>query len=230
MAHNSPFSAEGGQKSKTRTVVKNPRGQKKAFTAAQVTDLTERLQEDAHNPELPEATVRNLALFRVAVCSMLRASDLLALKLADVWDFEYGVRPEFTVPQKKTGRAITCYLSERTQQALNGWLHVDNGAALYLQPTDPSEAIVTIKNYSVFAISDRQYRNIVRSWAKRLGLNPDFYSTHSMRRTKAKEVYAQTKDIETVRRALGHNSIETTRLYLGVEKEEVEKKLRGVEI
>jgi integrase len=213
----------------------NLRGQKKAFTAAQAADLSDRLIADASRPypNLPhDREIRDAALFRVALCSMLRASDVLNLRLKDVWS-ERGAKPkaEFTIIQKKTKQPITCYLSEVTIEILWEWIAYDFGSALYTDPkVDAPELIEKVQNYKIFGISDRQYRNIVQAWAKRIGLDPKFYSTHSLRRTKAKEIYAQHKNIEAIRIALGHKSIETTKVYLGVEQDEVEHLIRKTKI
>lgn len=230
MANNSPISVAGGQKKKTGTVRTAPSGQKKAFTAAQVADLTDRLADDAHQANKGERAVRDYALFRVAVCSMLRASDLLNLRLIDVWDRQEGVRREFTVTQKKTQRHTTCFIADQTQQALSEWLHLNFGAALYPLPKEQATIAAEIDQELVFPISDRQYRNIVHAWAQRIGLNSKLYSTHSLRRTKAKEIYTQTRDVESIRRLLGHSSIAATHAYLGVDRDEVEQVARRVEI
>jgi integrase len=50
-----------------------------------------------------------------------------------------------------------------------------------------------------------------------IGLDPDMYGTHSMRRTKATLIYRKTKNIRAVQILLGHSKIESTVRYLGVE-------------
>ncbi|MBY8300044.1 integrase [Vibrio fluvialis] len=53
-----------------------------------------------------------------------------------------------------------------------------------------------------------------------LGLNADYYGTHSMRRTKATLIYARTKNIRAVQILLGHSKLDNTIRYLGVELED----------
>ncbi|WP_425353174.1 tyrosine-type recombinase/integrase [Asticcacaulis solisilvae] len=43
------------------------------------------------------------------------------------------------------------------------------------------------------------------------------YSTHSMRRTKAAQIYKQTGNLRAVQIPLGHTKLESTVRYLGVE-------------
>lgn len=48
-------------------------------------------------------------------------------------------------------------------------------------------------------------------------LDPGDYSSHSLRRTKAAFVYAQTSNIEVVRELLGQKSTAETSAYLGID-------------
>ena len=43
------------------------------------------------------------------------------------------------------------------------------------------------------------------------------YGTHSMRRTKAAQIYRKTGNLRAVQLLLGHTKIESTVLYLGIE-------------
>ncbi|GAM68050.1 phage integrase [Vibrio sp. JCM 19236] len=72
-------------------------------------------------------------------------------------------------------------------------------------------------------ISYSYYRSIIREWAQKLGLNADYYGTHSMRRTKATLVYERTKNIRAVQILLGHSKLDNTIRYLGVELEDALK-------
>ena len=43
------------------------------------------------------------------------------------------------------------------------------------------------------------------------------YGTHSMRRTKAAQIYSKTGNLRAVQLLLGHTKIESTVRYLGIE-------------
>ena len=43
------------------------------------------------------------------------------------------------------------------------------------------------------------------------------YGTHSMRRTKAAQIYRKTGNLRAVQLLLGHSKIESTVRYLGIE-------------
>ena len=50
-----------------------------------------------------------------------------------------------------------------------------------------------------------------------IGLDPRFYGTHSLRRTKATLIYKKTGIFRAVQLLLGHMKIESTVRYLGIE-------------
>ena len=69
-------------------------------------------------------------------------------------------------------------------------------------------------------ISIRQYARLVDEWVGGIGLRPEEYGTHSLRRTKASIIYKATGNLRAVQILLGHTKIETTVRYLGVEVED----------
>ena len=50
-----------------------------------------------------------------------------------------------------------------------------------------------------------------------IGLDPCFYGTHSLRRTKTTLIYKKTGNLRAVQLLLGHTKIESTVRYLGIE-------------
>jgi site-specific recombinase XerD len=66
-------------------------------------------------------------------------------------------------------------------------------------------------------LSTRQYARIVRSWVASAGLDSSAYGTHSLRRTKAAQIYKKTGNLRAVQLLLGHTKLESTVRYLGIE-------------
>ena len=66
-------------------------------------------------------------------------------------------------------------------------------------------------------LTTRQYARIVKSWITLIGLEPENYGTHSMRRTKATLIYRRTKNLRAIQLLLGHTKLESTVRYLGIE-------------
>ena len=66
-------------------------------------------------------------------------------------------------------------------------------------------------------MTTRQYARLVSSWVTTIGLDPHFFGTHSLRRTKATLIYRRTGNLRAVQLLLGHTKIESTVRYLGIE-------------
>jgi integrase len=66
-------------------------------------------------------------------------------------------------------------------------------------------------------LSTRQYAKIVDAWVSSIGLAPNEYGTHTMRRTKATLIYRRAKNLRAVQLLLGHTKLESTVRYLGIE-------------
>ena len=56
------------------------------------------------------------------------------------------------------------------------------------------------------------------------------YGTHSMRRTKAAQIYRKTGNLRAVQLLLGHTKIESTVRYLGIEVDDALSLFEQVEL
>lgn len=152
--------------------------------------------------------VRDLALFNLAIDSKLRGCDLVKLRVCDIAHHN-RILPRAIVIQQKTGRPVQFEITEHTRKAVTAWMektHLNSGDFLFPSRVKASPHITT-----------RQYGRIVKNWVASIGLDPDVYGTHSMRRTKATLIYRKTKNIRAVQLLLGHTKLESTVRYLGVE-------------
>jgi integrase len=145
---------------------------------------------------------RDLAIFNLAIDSKLRACDLVKLRLDDVY-LGNNVRHRATVVQKKTGRPV------QSRSSIEAWLPMlrANGSR-FLFPS---------RLHASPHISTRQYSRLVHHWVKSIGLEAASYGTHSMRRTKAAQIYRKTGNLRAIQLLLGHTKLESTVRYLGIE-------------
>jgi integrase len=146
-----------------------------------------------------------LALFNVAIDSELRGCDVVALKVDDLAPGGYAA-DRATVRQKKTGR-VKFELTESTRQAIDDYVRMKgkkSGEYLFAGRR-PSGHVTT-----------RQYARLLSRWLADIGLDPHFFGTHSLRRTKATLIYRRTGNLRAVQLLLGHTEIESTVRYLGI--------------
>lgn len=66
----------------------------------------------------------------------------------------------------------------------------------------------------------RQYARLVDEWVTAIGLPPEEYGTHSLRRAKASMIYKATGNLRAIQILLGRSKIENTVRYLGVDVED----------
>ena len=155
-----------------------------------------------------QGSARNLALFNLAIDSKLRACDLTRLRIDDIWSAGRA-RDRATIVQRKTGRPVQFEVTEQTRASLERWVPSAQAAGgAYLFPSRFRHSI---------HLSTRQYARIVRGWVESIGLDATAYGTHSLRRTKAAQIYRKTGNLRAVQLLLGHTKLESTVRYLGIE-------------
>jgi integrase len=175
-------------------------GQKRPLKPKEVWAIRIRLQLEKRS--------RDLALFNLAIDSKLRGCDLVRLQVNDVCVGDQ-MRDRTTVIQRKTGRPVQFEITEQTRTAIREWLaNSELGNTAYLFPS---------RLRGQLHISTRQYARIVHRWVERAGLDGAAYGTHSMRRTKAAQIYKKTGNLRAVQLLLGHTKLESTVRYLGIE-------------
>jgi integrase len=151
---------------------------------------------------------RELALFDLGIDSKLRACDLVNLRVRDICHGD-RVAGRATVLQQKTQRPVQFGISPDTRLAVEAWIRTAGLTAdNYLFPSRVRRSP---------HLGTRQYARILDGWVLSVGLDPEGYGTHSMRRTKASLIYRRTKNFRAVQQLLGHSKLESTVRYLGIE-------------
>jgi integrase len=79
--------------------------------------------------------------------------------------------------QRKTKRPVQFELTDQTRDSVSAWI-----AKAQLKP---NEFLFPSRMRPSPHLSTRQYAKIVDSWVGSIGLDPNEYGTHTMRRTKA---------------------------------------------
>ena len=151
---------------------------------------------------------RHLALFNLAIDSRLRGCDVVALKVDDVAPNGYAI-DRATIRQKKTGRPVKFELTEQTRQAVDDYLKSAG--------KKPGQVLFDGRRGADHGMTTRQYARLLSEWIASIGLDPRFFGTHSLRRTKATLIYRRTGNLRAVQLLLGHTKIESTVRYLGIE-------------
>jgi len=165
-------------------------GQQDAFTPAQV----KRIRQALTHRGVPG--LRDLALFSVAIDTMLRGQDLLDLTVKDVQLPNGTIRSVIKVARTRRKPPVRCALSEATAKTLEKWITSSGKKRTdYLFPGGaPSGSR---------PMSGRQLSRLLKFWVTEAGLDPKKYGNESLRRTKALHILNSTGDLGAVRVLLG---------------------------
>ena len=151
---------------------------------------------------------KELALFNLAIDSKLRGCDLVKLQVRDI---AHGTRvmSRAMVMQQKTKRPVQFEITQQTRESITEWLQE---ASL-----KSDDFLFPSRIHDTPHITTRHYARIVKAWFSLIGLDPNDYGTHSLRRTKATLIYRRTKNLRAVQLLLGHKRLDSTIRYLGIE-------------
>lgn len=179
------------------------------LTEAEQAQLVENLDEKA------PTKLRKLCLIRVMLDCGLRASEVLSLKTRNIdW---------------KTGKLKVCgkgkkervlYLSDENLALLQKWLDVRRQ--------------LRYQNEYLFVRMDgkpmttRNLRRIFTWQVEKVGLVDKHVHPHTCRHTFATDLLKKTKNLRLVQKALGHESIATTEIYLHIHDAEMEAAMKGL--
>ena len=179
-------------------------GAKQPLKPQQVWAVRFRLHQDRR--------LRDRAMFDLAIDSKLRGCVLVKINVGDLVIGD-RVRSRAIVVQQKTGRPVQFELLDSARSSILAWLERRGGT---LDDFSSFRAGATTPGTSAPVSMLR----LVGEWVTSIGLRHEDYGTHSLRRTKAAVIYKQMGNLRAVQILLGHNKIESTVRYLGVDVED----------
>ena len=180
-------------------------GQKDAFTPDQVKRIRNVLARREGRG------LRDLALFSVAIDTMLHGPELLNLTVKDVQRPDGAIRSVIKVARPQRRPPVRCALYKASATTLKRWIAVSGKKRTdYIFPSRRAG--------SSRAMTVRQLSRLLKLWIAEAGLNPKQYGNESLRRTEALHILNSTGDLETVRVLLGHAKIASTAHYLLIAK------------
>ena len=159
--------------------------------------------------------IRNRGLFMLGVSTGGRISELLSLKIGDVYQNKRAVTDllfdKSIVKGGEVSRAVPVNRDgRRAIEELIGW-HSER-----YPNTDKNRPLFPSRNgQGEKRMSRRTAHDVLKSAFEAAGLNGHL-ATHSLRKSFAQRLYDRTGDIFAVQEMLGHKSVATTQKYLGV--------------
>lgn len=204
--------------------IKIPKTKKEAFTEAQIEQLRFSIGDD----------IRLICIFELLLSTWCRISELVQIKLNDISE-----NKETVLVHGKGSKDRTCYISAKAKIYLQKYLseRTDDNEYLF-----PNCRIAVNSNESISAeckkaklkpkdwwkskelvstghIDKSSVESALRNLGKRA--NVEKVHPHRFRRTGATFALRRGMPIEQVSKILGHESIETTQIYLDISEQEL---------
>ena len=164
---------------------------------------------DVPNRRYPTG-VRNKAMLSVMLNMGLRVSEVAELKVSDVNIDKKKLR----VVNGKGGKDRDLIIPGYTLELLEKWMTI-KPESRYFFSTLVGDKVAT-----------RYIQDMVKRYKKRSKIDKNV-TPHTFRHTFATEFYRQTKDIETLRKILGHADVSTTQIYITLANIDVENAMNG---
>lgn len=162
---------------------------------------------------------RNYALVTFGFNTALRASDILNLKISDIFDENNNYRQNIIIREQKTGKKKDLFLNDTLKEALN----------LYLSTRDnitPDEYLFASSNKkNNYKLDVRSFSRLMKEAGREIGLS-ERLGSHTCRKTFARQVLSNNPNnpniIISVSQALNHSSPSVTYRYADITKTEMQ--------
>ncbi len=154
--------------------------------------------------------LRNKAMLSLMLHCGLRVSEVVNLRPGNINLTKGKLRVEAGKGNKDRDLAVPEYLTD----LLDNWRKKRPESNFFFSALNGKK------------LSIRYLQQMVKRYASKIGINKNI-SPHTLRHTYATQYYKQTKDIETLRRILGHSDISTTTIYITLANIDVENGMKS---
>lgn len=170
-----------------------------------------------------EFSSRNMTLFELGVSTGYRSQDIVCLTIGEIKEALY--LGYFEIQEQKQYKSYLTYIKKHPNSKKKPPKKRKIGIGKSLEET--LKQYIKGKRNSQYAfpskkgtyITSKSFSRILKEVGEELGLKN--ISGHSMRKTFARKIYDRYGELERVRQRLGHKSIETTKIYLGLYDEDI---------
>lgn len=154
--------------------------------------------------------LRNLAIMKIMINCGLRVSEVIELRRINI----NLLTGKLAVIEGKGGRDRNLKIPIKLLPLLIKWVRVGPQKDFFFSSLAGRK------------LSRKYLFQMIKQYSKKAGILKKI-SPHSLRHFFATEFYRQTKDIETLRKILGHASIITTTIYITLANIDVEKSMES---
>ncbi|WP_347938687.1 site-specific tyrosine recombinase XerD [Rickettsia oklahomensis] len=190
----------------------------KILSIDQIKSLLEYCSQDS----TPEG-IRLNAMIHLLYASGLRVSELVSLKLVDIFNKMSGeVKKVFSVLGKGNKERVVV-INEKAVISIVQYLAIRD---IFVNKAKPKNLIYLFPSSSIAGYMTRQnFAILLKSAALYAGLNPEHISPHILRHSFASHLLEGGADLRVIQELLGHADISTTQIYTHLQTNHLKKAL-----
>ena len=163
---------------------------------------------------LREGNYRDWLLFSLGLNFALRISDLLKLRVSDVYDIDMFPKDRFILREKKTGRENLITINNGSKESLVRYHRLTR-----IQYAN--DFLFRSRQGSGKPIGRVQAYRIINKLVRRVGLKDMNCGAHSLRKSWGYHAYRRFNlSLDDIMLKLNHQSIKSTKRYIGLTAEE----------
>lgn len=167
--------------------------------------------------------IRGRAILALMLNMGLRVSEVVNLRPGDLNLTKCKLR----VVNGKGGKDRDLIIPVYTAEILKAWKQVrPQGSSYFFTTVKNKKAGNRFDSVKGSKLGKRSVQFMVKRYAEKAGINKEI-TPHTLRHTFATNFYRQTKDIETLRKLLGHSDISTTQIYVTLANIDIENAMLG---
>ncbi len=175
-------------------------------------DEKQHLIQTVENLATPFYKTRDIAIFKLFLCTGIRVSELTNLKIPDLELHSKGI--SYIHVRRKGGNEVQLPINNKTAYAIRIYLSKQ-------KRTNLTAPVFVSKNNN--PLEANSVYHLVKHYLKKAGITKKKWGPHILRHTVGVSLRRQGVDIATIQNLLGHKKLETTAIYLNVEPQDLER-------
>lgn len=172
----------------------------------------EHLEHTVENKATPFYKARDIAIFKLFLCTGIRVSELTNLRIQDLELHSKGI--SYIHVRRKGGNEVQLPINNKAAYAIKMYL-------AKRKDTNATAPVFVSKNNN--PLEPNSVYHLVKHYLREASISKKKWGPHILRHTVGVSLRRRGVDIATIQNLLGHKKLETTAIYLNVEPQDLEK-------
>jgi integrase/recombinase XerD len=180
---------------------------------------------DFCNQDLSPEGIRLCAMIHLIYASGLRVSELVSLKLTDIFSGYKNLEARSTFLVKgKGGKERLVVINDKARLAIEEYLKIRD---VFCKNKSPLSKIYFFSSISSAGHMTRQnFSGLLKQISIKAELDPNNISPHILRHSFASHLLENGADLRVIQELLGHSDISTTQIYTHVQTKHLKQTLQ----